>query len=111
MHDFVVRWQFWVGASFVLELHGVAEALSSRGLDVAVMHLIVVGGCVEIPTVHTVVGPGAAFVGLLVHEDFTSHWCEWYFVIIKPATEVSVGGDCQYCIGLPKYVECNFGLG
>jgi hypothetical protein len=67
----------------MLELYCGTETLSLRFLDVAVMNTIVFGGSVEIPTVHTVICPGAAFVFFLVHEDFTPHRREWHLVIIK----------------------------
>ena len=51
-HEFVRRGEARVGDVFVTKLYRVAEAFVVRDLDVALVCSVVVGGSIEVPTVH-----------------------------------------------------------
>jgi hypothetical protein len=51
-HEFVLRGEARVGDVFVTKLYRVAEAFVVGGLDVASVSSVVVGGSIEVPTVH-----------------------------------------------------------
>ncbi len=72
-YDFVLRGDGGVGDSFVLELHCVAEAITSCLFDVALVRPIVFVRCSQILTIHGVKSPGTPFVGLLMHLYLASH--------------------------------------
>jgi hypothetical protein len=94
----------------VFELNGVAKAFCTGRFDVTVVNSIVFWRGEQIPTVHTVKGPSATFVGFLMHLDFASHGGQWHLVIIKRSTEMNICRDQRSGAGLAEEVDSDFGL-
>ncbi len=86
MHQFVGVGDGGIGDELVLELHCVGKLFALGVLDVAVMCAIMFGGREEIPSIHQMICPCAAFVGLLMHLGLPSHRGEQHFVVVEWST-------------------------
>jgi len=91
-------------------MDGVTEAFSFCALDVAVVYSVVFCGCVEVPAIDAVGGPGAVLVGFLMNLDFTAHRCQGHLVVVERAAQVSIGRHGRCGVGLSEKVEGNLGL-
>ena len=74
MHHFVGVGDGRIGDALVLEWDRVGESFTLAVLDVTVMRAVMFGRREQIPTIHQMICPCAAFVGLFMHLSLTSHW-------------------------------------
>ena len=110
MHEFVGVGDFRLGDMFVLEVHCVGKAFTLGVFDVAIVDPVMLWGCVEIPSIHTVKCPCSSLVSFFMNLDFTSHGGKWHFIVIERATEMGVGRNGGSCIGLPGEIQSDFCL-
>ena len=89
---------------FVLEVHGVGEAMGSRGFYKNAMCSVMFRGGSNVPTVGGMFAPAASVPGFYVELNCAADRCKWHSVVIKRPVEIGISGDFWGNIGIAQEV-------